>query len=468
MFYFDKSGEISSEKSRAFHQIFDNADQFNRLDQFLCSIAKTDNETVKACLGLLWPAPEDAGFFSDFVTTVSMLPRQAFLKDGDRETYLGIQYRPIEDSYGNLDKVIVIVTDETESRIKTMELKEQEERITRISNASVNKESFLSFFEETSELIARVNGCNLEQISSNKELKRFLHTLKGSSAAFGFKVFSSKIHDLEDELDTITKDQFNASWQHICDTWNSQSSDIFKVLNLSTSSAEVSVSIHKLRNINKYVEALGDANIIKMIQNLNEQRPEVIFDKYMKYLKTLNERFPDKSVKIEFLSNSDEIIYQEATRLDSAFIHIFRNCFDHGIETCEKRLDCSKDETGTISIGVYKEDKRIRFLIRDDGGGIDGEKLAKKAVENGYWTDSQAVNASWEEKINLIFLANLSSKDAVSDVSGRGVGMDAVKALVEELDGRIIVKSELGSGSSFEISLPRYVAEEEKEIKNAS
>lgn len=162
----------------------------------------------------------------------------------------------------------------------------------------------------------------------------------------------------------------------------------------------------------------------------------------------------------------DLVVSGEETELDRSVIeeisdplvHILRNAIDHGIESPQERLAAGKPETGVISITAWNQETYIYLSVKDDGRGIDTGILRRKAVERGLVTAEAAQAASDEAVLDYIFFAGLSTARRISDVSGRGVGMDIVRTNVERLHGQVQVRSTPGAGSEFIIQLPLTLA----------
>jgi len=144
--------------------------------------------------------------------------------------------------------------------------------------------------------------------------------------------------------------------------------------------------------------------------------------------------------------------------LADPMVHLVRNAVDHGIETPDGRARAGKAEAGTIRLIAAQEGERIIIRVRDDGRGMDAEVLRGKAVEKGLLDANQAARLSEAECYDLIFLAGFSTCAQVSDISGRGVGMDVVKTRVGELGGTLVVDSRFGHGSEIRVSLPLTLA----------
>jgi len=131
---------------------------------------------------------------------------------------------------------------------------------------------------------------------------------------------------------------------------------------------------------------------------------------------------------------------------------------DHGLETPDERMAAGKPRTGTLVLAAVHEGNSIIISIKDDGRGIDTERVGRKAIEKGLITEDQLAAMSQREMFDLIFLPGFSTKDKASDLSGRGVGMDVVKTNIKKLNGLIEIKSEKGMGSEFILRLPLTLA----------
>lgn len=164
----------------------------------------------------------------------------------------------------------------------------------------------------------------------------------------------------------------------------------------------------------------------------------------------------DKKVNLEIIGEETEIDKTVLEHLADPLVHIVRNAVDHGLESCEDRVMRGKEEIGTISIKAYHEGNNLVIEIRDDGKGINPNIIREKAIEKK--VISPNAHMSDEELINLIFHPGFSTKSEVSEISGRGVGMDVVKTNIEKLSGEVRVVSEVGKGSIFKVVLPLTLA----------
>jgi two-component system, chemotaxis family, sensor kinase CheA len=182
-----------------------------------------------------------------------------------------------------------------------------------------------------------------------------------------------------------------------------------------------------------------------------------VFRKFPKIVRDLSTE-KGKRVRLELVGSETELDKGIVDALGEPLAHIVRNFIDHGIEAPDERLRAGKREEGAITLRAYHEASQIVIEAGDDGRGIDREKLKRKAVESGFLSEQEADKLSDTEAVNLIFLSGLSTAGTVSETSGRGVGMDAVKAAVEALKGVIEVETAAGTGTTFRLRLPLTLA----------
>lgn len=164
----------------------------------------------------------------------------------------------------------------------------------------------------------------------------------------------------------------------------------------------------------------------------------------------------NKKVTLELVGEETEIDKTVLEHLADPLVHIVRNAVDHGLESTEGRLAAGKDETGVVTIKAFHEGNNLVIEISDDGKGINAKVIREKAIEKG--VISANATLSEEEVVNLIFHPGFSTKSEVSEISGRGVGMDVVKTNIEKLSGEVKVITEIGKGSKFKVVLPLTLA----------
>jgi two-component system chemotaxis sensor kinase CheA len=185
------------------------------------------------------------------------------------------------------------------------------------------------------------------------------------------------------------------------------------------------------------------------IGNIFNKFPRVVRDLAMDLGKEVELNLEGKDVEL------DKTIIEA---ISDPLTHLVRNAVDHGIEPPDVRRKAGKDERGRIFLRAYHEAGQVNIEITDDGKGLDGDKLAAMAVKKGLITEEQARTSSDKEKVSLIFLPGFSMAERVTDVSGRGVGMDVVKTNLDKLGGVVDIDSASGRGTAIRIKLPLTLA----------
>lgn len=182
-----------------------------------------------------------------------------------------------------------------------------------------------------------------------------------------------------------------------------------------------------------------------------------VFNKFPRVVRDLSKKL-GKQIDLTIVGKDVELDKTIIEAINDPLTHLVRNSVDHGIETPEDRLKKGKDAQGLIVLKAYHAAGQVVIEISDDGKGLDGNILAETAVKKGLITADQAKVMSEKERINLILLPGFSTAKKVTDVSGRGVGMDVVKTNLDQLGGSIEIESEVGKGSTISIKLPLTLA----------
>lgn len=182
-----------------------------------------------------------------------------------------------------------------------------------------------------------------------------------------------------------------------------------------------------------------------------------VFQKYSRLARDVSRQL-GKDVELVIAGAETEVDKTILEELNDPLIHLVRNACDHGIETIEERKAAGKDTKGIVNLSARQTGDHIVIEIQDDGKGMNPSVLRDKAVAKGLISADEAGSLSVQDCLQLIFLPGFSTKDQISDISGRGVGMDVVKTNIQRLNGRIDIDSELGRGSRITISLPLTLA----------
>ncbi len=182
-----------------------------------------------------------------------------------------------------------------------------------------------------------------------------------------------------------------------------------------------------------------------------------LFQKYPRIARDLARNL-GKDVELLLVGEETEIDKTMIEDLSDPIIHLIRNAVDHGVESPEERRAAGKPEKSQVRLEARQEGDHIVLLVADDGKGMNAERLRAKALQKGLITDEEANTMDERQSLALVFLPGFSTKDVASDVSGRGVGMDVVRTNIQKLNGSIDIRSEIGKGTTFVISLPLTLA----------
>ncbi len=210
---------------------------------------------------------------------------------------------------------------------------------------------------------------------------------------------------------------------------------------------------------NEHIEYLESVttNLHESVMKVRMVPIESVVNKFPRMIRDLNKKL-GKKMELYMSGEETELDRTVVDEIGDPLMHLLRNSADHGLESSEVRLQRGKPEVGSIFLDAYQDGNNVVIEVRDDGNGIDVEAVKNKAIERGTITAEQAESMSDKEIIDLLFLPSFSTAKVVSDVSGRGVGLDVVKAKIEALSGEVEVKSVLGQGSTWTIRLPLTLA----------
>lgn len=184
---------------------------------------------------------------------------------------------------------------------------------------------------------------------------------------------------------------------------------------------------------------------------------ESVVNKFPRMIRDLSRKL-DKKMELYMSGEDTELDRTVVDQIGDPLQHLLRNSADHGLEDNATRLAKGKPEVGSIFLKAYQEGNNVIIQVGDDGNGIDVEAVRQKAIERGVITEEQAETMSQKELVNLLFLPSFSMAKKVTDISGRGVGLDVVKSNIEALGGDVEVRTELGEGTTFTVRLPLTLA----------
>ncbi|MBE5851651.1 MAG: chemotaxis protein CheA [Lachnospiraceae bacterium] len=206
----------------------------------------------------------------------------------------------------------------------------------------------------------------------------------------------------------------------------------------------------------EYLESVT-TNLHESVMKVRMVPIESVVNKFPRMIRDLSKKL-NKKMELYMSGEETELDRTVVDEIGDPLMHLLRNSADHGLESAEVRKERGKPEVGSIFLDAYQDGNNVVIEVKDDGNGIDVEAVKRKAIERGTITAEQGENMSDKEIIDLLFLPSFSTAKQVSDVSGRGVGLDVVKSKIEALSGEVEVKSKLGVGSTWTIRLPLTLA----------
>ena len=389
---------------------------------------------------------------------------------------LRVNYAPLWDENDNLQEIMLVVEDITELEKLAEEKRSNEESITIIQNiSSANLEDLKGYFISFKQMLKQIEDIVHAGVFNEDTLGlmfRYFHTLKGNSRVFGLSLVSTAVHHVENHVTECqkfvkAKEEIDPDFaqhildgaveiQSVVDRYIDISVRIFKMNHAETSDESISVDksqYDKLQiKLSEFKTTMGDHDevdeLLTVFNSLLKMDLKGSFEKYNPMVAELNEKL-NKMAILTVDGDDVRVGREQLNTMHDAFIHMIRNSMDHGLEETSARLQIGKPEQSTIHIGIKLLDGGFEVVIEDDGKGIPIDLIAKKAVLNGAISQVELDKMSDAEKTHLIFLPNVSSKDEISELSGRGVGMDVVKKNIEGMGGVIEVTTAHQKGTKF-------------------
>ncbi|SMF59493.1 7TM diverse intracellular signaling domain-containing protein [Pseudobacteriovorax antillogorgiicola] len=365
---------------------------------------------------------------------------------GDRQILL--QMAVIRDENDQVKWLLITVNDATHT-VKMEKEAKLSQTLLKILQSQVN---FKSLLRESLRDLEQAK--NLVDQEGQKDIRILLHTLKGNFAAYGLDDIAHQIHKMEDSP-TLTADHLDELIASIHQFLEAHS-DILHIDPGSLDEKVYRLFDNDFSTLQEQLEANGASQaLLNLCSSWIDKAKKVSFSDLVGPINKNTLRIAKQVGKdIEFVMEGGEepIDPERLQYVVHSLIHLIRNSIDHGIEEAYERGD--KSETGHIRIKVWRESNRFHIDVGDDGRGIDPEIIKKVAMSKDLINEEQAAEMSREDILKLIFRPGFSTRDEVSALSGRGVGMSALEEAVLELGGKINIETEKGAGTTFHISVP--------------
>lgn len=463
LFTVEANGKVHSEYSKHLEAIFERADiaGADAIELLLGGAHLGSNtinqtvETMKAVIG------EDEMNFT-FNAHLLPLEYQADFTSGTK--FLALDWNPIiEDDV--VTKLMVSVRDVTQ--LKQMESeaaakKRELDVISQLLNVPAKKyqafaKTAKDFIAENRDKIRQTGRFDADVVAL---LFRNMHTIKGNCRTFGFTYFSDVVHDVESAYSDL-KAADSPDWQQepllndlerVEKILAEYENVYYTVLGRGAGESAArdnngfwadSDVIDKIKSCidranAKYPDAdvaAEFAPVTEIIKAATANPLDKVLGDIVKSLPSIADQLGKRPPEVVFKGADISVKPSEETLLNNVYAHILRNCVDHGIESPEERTNSGKPESGSIVIESVSKDGKLYIDVFDDGRGLNVQRLFTKGIETGKW--SEAAPPSFDELAQLIFDSGVSTKDVVSDISGRGVGMDAVKQFLKQRGGDI-------------------------------
>ena len=356
---------------------------------------------------------------------------------------------------------MVIITDITEKRLLEKLMDEERSTLKMVVKTMMNKDDFkelvVTYEDFVSQSFIDVKPKNYDRIL------RQIHTFKGNFSQYMMINLVPKLDELENKL-YEKKDEFNikdidkvelSNWLeqdlHILE--NFVGKDFIKEGEIFYIEKEKLIEIEN--KIQEFLSLKESRVIIPLIKSLRYKSVKDLLKNYPDYVMQLSERLGKNISPFSITGDNvmvDTSSYQEVFK---GLVHIFRNSVDHGIETEDERLNKGKDQIGNIKCNVVDFKEKFQIIISDDGSGINVYALEQKCIKEGLYTKEELSNFMYKQKLELIYKDGITTKEEANYISGRGVGLSAVKQYISEIDGTIEIESKKDRGTMFTITLPK-------------
>lgn len=414
---------LAKERSQAFDAWF-GAEHRSLVEAFA-----TRSKEFATNLSVAWDALQEGFLPAELL--VEQLPKR-LSSDG---AHLDVEYLPVEDG-----TYLVVVTDVTARVEQELSDRERMETLAIFERVLSDRNAVDEFFRDSNELVREIAGGS----SDLATFKRALHTLKGNSAMFGLHSVAEACHEIETWVAEEEGRPSPRVLAPLLDRWARVGSSISRVVRVRSNTVELDLDEHE--QLEREAKTIS-LDFWKKVRDLKLEPTKRRLSGVAAHTKRIAERL-DKDVDVRVEDNGLRTDPVRWSPFWGSFIHAVRNAVDHGAENADERLAAGKSTTAAITLRTVMRDDRFMIEIEDDGRGVDWERVKEKAASLGLPTGTQ------QELAAVLFADGFSTRDDVSDLSGRGVGMGALKAATESLGGVVEVTSQRGLGTTIRMSFP--------------
>jgi two-component system chemotaxis sensor kinase CheA len=426
----DLQGRMSSECSQAVQNWFGTPVAGEKLAAWLGTRDATYGEWLE--LGL--ETVRDGVLPAE--VALSQLPKQ--FVDGDRTFAVHFKLIATADTAAQAEQILVVITDIT-ARLRTESAeRHQAELLKLFQHVMRDKAGFVEFLTEADEIVRQLEERRYDDLN---HMKRLIHTLKGNAAIFGMLRLTELCHELENWIAEEAMEPSASEMANLYETWKRTRADVQEMIGERVSGS-IEIDDREYKAILRAVLDGVDARLIaKMLESWRLEPTGKRLLRIEQQIKRLAERMGKTNVAVSISPNDLRVDTARFAPFWSAFIHVLRNTVDHGIEDLEARQASGKPTQSTISVSTCVDGDRFIVTVEDDGPGVDWDALRATARRLGLANDPRI------QSTDVIFLPGVSSKKSVTELSGRGVGMAAVRDACAALGGSVEVESRKGQGT---------------------
>lgn len=475
LFSVDSSGSVEEPVSKYSETVF-GADivKKNILDILYRNLKNEERDSLKGALAMVFGEGQDQWELmqSNFPTKVHHLGEAAPSAEASSGAadarILKVLPSPIWDGQGLLEKLLFVVEDVTNLEALQLQVAGIRRRSAMLEEVIDNKiEDVGRFIHSSMQMLSGyVESAKKGSKFGLDDLLRDLHTLKGNARFYHLKNLSEQVHMSESALVEFVKTApLDGDKDAACSAEINIIVQIIReydvlVSKLAPQRTETvrnsSLSETKINEIRATIDRISGSLDAAAASQINLLKKRLSFsslrDSLLKYEDMLQDLASQLDKKVTLQIEGDALATEEQLRvLDECFLHLFRNSIDHGVESPDVRLSRGKPIAGATVVTLVDNLESFQIDLVDDGKGMDAESLRSKAVEKKLISSVDAKQLTQQECLNLIFLPGFSSKEAATDISGRGIGMDVVKTNINRLNGTITIDSKSGVGSKFTI-----------------
>ncbi|MDA7817624.1 ATP-binding protein [Sulfurimonas sp.] len=433
-------------------------------EQFLDGISrliKIENTPIEDLSPSLLPIENSKNIF------LSLLPKEQVIKS----TTVTIEYKILKHN-----RFLLILTDITKTRMLKSKLEKQSQLNKMIVEVISDKNDFIEIKNSFSEMLSSLDTYEIEHKDARKNLLLELHTFKGIFLQKEMLYTPTAIYDIEKMIEDrhtakdiifIIKDSyldyyFEIDLQMINSVLGDEALSFSKNINIDISNIDsLEKKILSLVESTISIDTKQVDEILKDVKRMKFESLKHMLRPNISYAKQLSHKLNKDIYELEIEGDHNIKVSPRFKPFIKSLVHLFNNCIDHGIEDKEIRVDANKDEVGRVTCNFHVLSDNLIIQIADDGSGIDTETLSKHAIDKGIATIEDVKKMSEEEKCKLIFTDSLTTKDKVSNISGFGIGMGAIKNYLDQLDGKFTIENNFGKGAKFTFYIPLHIKNNE-------